>query len=102
MKIYRYEANDGGGPWITFEGRIRTNPDDTNIYDDGYLCGCTSMKKLEEYFKTYEQDNLDFSKYRLVIYDVPADEIIFNKREVLFPKKYSPFYKPVSTIPDEL
>jgi hypothetical protein len=49
MKVYRYECRDGGGPYCTFEGRLREI--DAKIpVDNGFLYGCKSVEKLKEYF----------------------------------------------------
>lgn len=85
MIIYRYEKADGGGPWFNFDGYLRNN---TSIQDDiGYLYGCTSLKKLNEYFEDHKNE-VNLKDCHLIIYNVPDEEVIVSKREVLFPKKY--------------
>jgi hypothetical protein len=49
MKIYRYECRDGGGPYCTFEGRLREINAKIPV-DNGFLYGCKSVEKLKEYF----------------------------------------------------
>ena len=96
MIIYRYEnKNTGDGPFLSFEG---VNPSDNKIYNNGYLYGCKTKKELIAYMKEHNKYNL--KNYHIAIYNIPDKEVIIRKREVLFPKQYSLFYKePVSTIP---
>ena len=96
MIIYRYEnKNTGDGPFLSFEG---VNPSDNKIYNNGYLYGCKTKKELIAYMKEHNKYNL--KNYHIDIYNIPDEEVIIRKREVLFPKQYSLFYKePVSTIP---
>lgn len=96
MIIYRYEnKNTGDGPFLSFEG---VNPSNNKIYNNGYLYGCKTKKELITYMKEHNKYNL--KNYHIAIYNIPDEEVIIRKREVLFPKQYSLFYKePVSTIP---
>ena len=88
MKIYRYEnKNTGSGPFLSFEG---FNPADGKIYNNGYLYGCKSQEELISYMKEYGVYNLE--NFHIVVYNIPEDEIIIRKRELLFPKHYSPFF----------
>lgn len=95
MKIYRYEnRNTGSGPFLSFEG---LNPADGKIYDNGYLYGCKSQKEVIRYM--IEHNLYPLENFHIVVYNIPKEEVIIRKREVLFPKYYSTFFKePVSTI----
>lgn len=80
MKIYRYEKEDGGGPWCTLDGVVREKP--TIKFNDIGLYGCESLEKLKEYFsnvKPFPQD------LQLKIYDVPVENIISKtERQIIF------------------
>ena len=88
MEVYRYEnKNTGSGPFLSFEG---LNPADGKIYNNGYLYGCKSQKELINYMEEHNLYNLE--NFHIVIYDIPEEEIIIHKRELLFPKYYSSFF----------
>lgn len=87
MKIYRYEKNDGGGPFCTFNGILRTDPN--YEMNDPYLYGCSSLDGLNSYFKNYPEVLVGCT---LKIYEVPDNEVFIDERQVVFPKKYSPYY----------
>ena len=84
MKIYRYECSDGGGPYCTFEGRMREINAKIPV-DNGFLYGCKSIQKLKEYFQ--EQQDI-IANCQIYVYDVPDDETVENEKQVKFPKKY--------------
>lgn len=84
MKIYRYELSDGGGPFISFNGEVRESTDNL-VMDDGYLYGCSSVEKLSQYFKPYSHLVIEC---KIFVYNVPLEDVIFDKRQVRFPKKY--------------
>ena len=42
MKIYRYEHQDGGGPFCTIDGKLRINKNIT--YNNNLLFGCSSIE----------------------------------------------------------
>lgn len=86
MFLYRYEMKDGGGPWCTPDGYLREGDYKENI-DDGTKYAMTSIFSLFNYFK---DKNIDLSKCRIVIYDIPIKDIVFLKfkNEVRFPKYY--------------
>ena len=86
MLIYRYEREDGGGPFCTIEGRMR-NDLDAKIVDDGFKYGCISKRQLDIFFSGQEQI---IKNCYLKIYDIPEEEIVFLHNEVKFPKHYSP------------
>jgi len=48
MIIYRYEKEDGGGPYFTPDGRSRTHPD--IYFNDDILCGAESIDNLNKWF----------------------------------------------------
>ena len=88
MEVYRYEnKNTGSGPFLSFEG---LNPADGKIYNNGYLYGCKSQEELIIYMK--EHGLYDLENFHIVVYNIPKEEIIIHKRELLFPKYYSSFF----------
>lgn len=94
IKIYRYEKPDGGGPWCTPDGKLRTNPE-LHIYADEYFYGCLSKEALDRYMEsafggnTSEEKERLFEELTLKIYEGPKDKVIFpkSKREVWFIKE---------------
>lgn len=48
MIIYRYEKEDGGGPFFTPNGHSRTYPD--IYFNDDILCGAESIDNLNKWF----------------------------------------------------
>lgn len=48
MIIYRYEKEDGGGPYFTPDGRSRTHSD--IYFNDDILCGAKSIDDLNKWF----------------------------------------------------
>lgn len=84
MKIYRYEHQDGGGPYCDFRGY----PRDMNVnfpIDTSYLYGCLSIDKLNKYFENHQDLIKDCKIY---VYDIPDDDVKINEYQVQFPKKY--------------
>lgn len=87
MKVFRLEnIYDGGGPWCTRGGRLRSNPN--IIMDECYLFGCKSLNDLYRYIDAHEK--VDLSQTHIAIYDIPDKEICFEERQVTFPKTYLP------------
>lgn len=83
ISVYRYELNDGGGPFMTLDGFSRSNP---QLYcNDGMLSGCLSLDELNNYFFNH---NLNINNYQLKIYQVYEKDIIKTKKHVIFPKTY--------------
>lgn len=39
-----------------------------------------------------EHDLYNLENFHIVVYNIPEEEIIVHKRELLFPKYYSPFF----------
>ena len=64
MIIYRYEKLDGGGPYFTKNGILRTNQ--LIQYNDDTLSGCLSLDDLFEYFKNKQ---CDLNDCYIMIYD---------------------------------
>lgn len=60
--FYRYEKEDGGGPFFTTDGVNRQTGD---ICNDDTLNGCLSVEKLDDWFN---KRNIDISDYKLVKY----------------------------------
>lgn len=84
IKIYRYEKADGGGPWCTPDGKLRTNLE-LKTYADEYFYGCSSKEALDKYMESSwgwntleEKENL-FKELILRIYEGPKDKVIFLK-----------------------
>lgn len=91
MKVYRYEKDDGGGPWCTLDGKLRSHPDEVQM-NDPYVYGCLSLETLKEYFDKYTDTNI-LTECTLKIYDIPENEVIICTHQVLFPKSYINFDK---------
>ena len=92
MKVYRYEKDDGGGPWFTLSGKMRpkVGPEDIPPIDEPYVYGCSSIEELEKYFINYKNILNDC---KIVEYEIPINEVIVQARQILFPKKYIKFDK---------
>ena len=86
MLIYRYEKEDGGGPWCYLDGSVREKFGDVELLDDEYLSGCTSLKALEDYFKKHKEVSIE--DCHLAVYNVPDEYVIQTKQHVIFPKRY--------------
>ena len=90
MLIYRYEAEDGGGPWFYKNGTIRHPLPYKNLYlknQEEYLYGSTSLENLLEYCSIQEAD---INNCILKTYDIPDNEIIeVSGWQIKFPKKYA-------------
>lgn len=79
MIVYRYEMPDGGGPFCTREGQVRTN---SGIqFDDDTLYCCQSVDKLKKWFTLRGIDTTSFS---LTKYE--GEEISENEREIIIRK----------------
>lgn len=88
MLVYRYEQNDGGGPFCTKEGILRSNP---NIkFNDNFLSGCVSLKLLNDYWSKQKNNILYLKNCQLKIYDIPEKDIINTRTHILFPNTYKP------------
>ncbi len=79
MIVYRYEMPDGGGPFCTREGQIRTR---SNIWfnDDTLYC-CKSISKLEEWFTLR---GINTTSFILTKYE--GEKISENEREIIIRK----------------
>lgn len=87
MLVYRYENDDGGGPWFYKNGLVRYPlPDHLYLDTDDYLYGCDSLKSLIEYFS---QQKININNCTIKTYEVPKEEIIFLNNQIKFPKKYA-------------
>jgi len=81
MIIYRYENEDGGGPYYTLDGINRKSG--IKLEDSSYIFGCTSIDKLETYFKNKN----DIKGCTMTVRDIPNKYIIcLGDDQVLFPK----------------
>lgn len=49
--VYRYEYEDGGGPFLTRDGVSRTNSE--LKFDDNTLYGCDSIENLKKWFAVH-------------------------------------------------
>lgn len=88
MKIYRYEKEDGGGPYFTRDGILRSNPN--IIMNDNTLFGCQSLELLLNYFEKEPKEILTGCK--IAVYIIPDNEVQIEKRQVVFSKNYTPSY----------
>lgn len=86
MLVYRYEHKDGGGPFFTQDGRLRTNK--KIKFDDGLLSGCLSLDLLKKYWKEQYNSDLYLKDCSIKIYDVLEKDIIKSRSHILFPNKY--------------
>jgi hypothetical protein len=88
MLIYRYENKDGGGPFFTKNGSLRS--DNSIHFDDDMLSGCLSLESLIEYWNKQENRELYLQDCIIKIYEVPKEEIKQLHSHVIFPQKYAP------------
>lgn len=88
MLIYRYEMEDGGGPYASYDGHWRSENPKIPPMDDGTLSGCISIKKLKEYWNTDSHPKGITDGCSIKIYDVRDQDIIYTISHVRFPKKY--------------
>ena len=85
MKIYRYEKEDGGGPFFSLDGISRIDNKLISNYDMKF--GCTSIEQL---LKWFQNCSILTTGCQIKIYEIPEEEVIFLTDEVSFPKKYKP------------
>ena len=90
MLIYRYEKEDGGGPYCTRDGYLRNDLRNIGKLDDNYLSGCLSIFELKEYWKKQENFQFYLQNCQIKCYDISESEIKYTKNHVLFPKNHSP------------
>ena len=89
MKIYRLEAKDGGGPFVTRDGYLRVNP--KIKFNNNYIFGFITFNDLYNWLNKHNIHVENLYNLTLKIYDVPDEEVIIkNQGECIFPKKYSP------------
>ena len=90
MLVYRFEAEDGGGPWFYLNGDIRNPLPEERLYlenQEGYLYGCTSMEELYQYFSTQK---INTNNCDIKIYNITKEEVIYiSPQQIKFPKKYA-------------
>lgn len=85
MYIYRFEYPDGAGPFCNMEGQLRSNTHHVELIQEDWFYGCKDLNQLREYFDYQQCVIKNCEIYR---YDVPAEQIVFDKREVRFPRCY--------------
>lgn len=91
MRVYRYEMEDGGGPWFTRDGSSRGTFIDIK-FNDGVLYGCTSLEELFDYFRQ-ETHKVDLVDCTVKVYEIPDEDIeIISPGQVVFPKTYKPIF----------
>jgi len=63
MIMYRYELPDGGGPFCTYDGILRTAPE-YKMCDDSFS-GCETISDLEKWFsiRKININNFILAKY---------------------------------------
>lgn len=83
-EVYRYELKDGGGPFLTLSGHIRTRNDTIYDCDDGWISCCPTIESLKKWFK---ERNIDTSTFVLMKYTVPTKSIKKTCTHLVFPKK---------------
>lgn len=91
MRVYRYEMEDGGGPWFTRDGSLREKPVEIRFSDD-VLYGCTSLEELFDYFRQ-ESHKVNLQDCIVKVYEIPNEDIeVISKGQVAFPKTYEPIF----------
>ena len=87
MIIYRYEKEDGGGPWFYRTGEVRYPLPHEHLYKETneWVFGCRSTKEL---FKYFLNQKVDLNNCTIKVYDIPKEEIIELNGQVMFPKHY--------------
>lgn len=88
MLIYRYEMEDGGGPYATYDGHWRFDKPKIPPMDDGRLSGCVSFEKLKEYWNEDSHPKGMTDNCKIKIYNVPTEDVVYTVSHVYFPKKY--------------
>lgn len=97
MRVYRFENPDGGGPWFTQEGKLRTEsvtPPSKSKFKSPVLYGCTPLYKLLDYFKD-SRHKVDISNCEIKVYEIPDKDITYINKgtgHVAFPKSYKPIF----------
>lgn len=79
MIVYRYEMSDGGGPFCTRAGQVRTRSDIR--FDDDTLYCCQSISKLKEWFTLREINTASF-----ILTKYEGEKISENEREIIIKK----------------
>lgn len=84
MKVYRYDHKDGGGPFMTADGILRSNNEVK--MNNGYLSCCLSLNELNKWF--YSHNGVDLTNCYINIYEIPEKELKKSASHYYFPKKY--------------
>lgn len=84
MKLYRFEKEDGAGPFFDINGNSRGTS--TDFKETNYFWAFTNLKDLKEYFKGRREL---IEKCKLMVYTVPPDQVIFETQtKVSFPREF--------------
>lgn len=84
MRVYRFEREDGAGPFFDINGNSRGTSFD--FKKTNYFWGFVTLKSLKEYFDKRQELIKDC---KLIVYDIPFNCIHFEtETKVSFPKKY--------------
>lgn len=86
MIIYRYEKEDGGGPYFTPNGCSRTHPD--IYFNDDILCGAESINNLNKWFIERNATKL-IQDCKIVKYEGELIRKLFHSGEVVIRKSTS-------------
>lgn len=84
MRVYRFEREDGAGPFFDINGNSRGVSSD--FKKTNYFWGFITLYSLREYFN--ERQEL-IKNCKLMVYEIPFNYIYFEtETKVSFPKKY--------------
>ena len=108
--IYRLQNSKGQGPyWHEFRdtwedpknnhNNLPTPYEEKNIVDQFkagvHVCGFKSLKQLGKWFTKKEFREMKKIGLNLVAIEVPENQIIKGKKQIVFPKKFMKQAKPV-------
>lgn len=108
MRVYRYEHEDGRGPYrssmtspeldaLLYEehGDSKDHPNwldeyDSAFYDDTYLAGFTSIEQVHNWFNLAIRTLLEKDGFVLIEYDVPDEYVHIGKsgKQCIFTLEY--------------
>lgn len=110
MKVYRWENENGRGPYIGGNLRLgnilRRRHNDRKYYPNpshdglGYIypaevCGFRSLRQMHKWFSPDDIRLLMRYGYKLVVYDVDEENIRFGRKQIVFNKEEA---KPVREV----
>ncbi len=107
MLVYRFENIMGDGPYAQ-EGMenldikhssslTRLPPDLDGIWDwnpEIHRCACISLDSLKKWFKGFLRQ-LKRNEFKIVVYDVPEELVLFGIKQIVFEKKDAKFIEEI-------